>query len=69
MLHHMEQELLKPRHSLAHILAQAAQQIIDPFVALGTGPAIDNGFYYDMLFSDGIAFSEEHLKDLTKTMQ
>ncbi|MBP6085706.1 hypothetical protein KA478_00560 [Patescibacteria group bacterium] len=65
----MELDILKPRHSLAHILAQAVQQTIDPHVALGTGPAVDNGFYYDMLFSEGIEFGEDSLKDLTKTMQ
>lgn len=65
----MELDILKPRHSLAHVLAQAVQQTIDPFVALGTGPAIENGFYYDMLFSDGISINEEILKTITKTMQ
>lgn len=48
----MELEILKPRHSLAHLLAQAVQQTVDPHVALGTGPAIDDGFYYDVLFNE-----------------
>jgi threonyl-tRNA synthetase len=65
----MDLSLLKPRHSLAHILAQAVQQTIDPLVSLGTGPAVDDGFYYDMLFSDGISVSPDSLKDLTKIMQ
>ncbi len=65
----MELEILKPRHGLAHILAQAVQQTIDPLVALGTGPAIDNWFYYDMLLSEWVSIGEEQLKDLTKTMQ
>ncbi len=65
----MELEILKPRHSLAHILAQAVQQTIDPYVALWTWPAVENGFYYDMLFSPWVEFGEENLKDLTKTMQ
>jgi threonyl-tRNA synthetase len=65
----MELSLLKPRHSLAHILAQAVQQTIDPLVSLWTGPAVDDGFYYDMLFSDGISVTLELLKDITKTMQ
>jgi len=34
------------RHSLAHILAQAVQDMF-PDAKLGIGPAIDNGFYYD----------------------
>lgn len=65
----MELSILKPRHSLAHILAQAVQRSLDPAVQLGTGPAVDNGFYYDMLFSEGIEFNEEHMKPLQKTME
>ena len=61
--------LLQQRHSLAHVLAQAVQQIIDPDVSLGTGPAVEHGFYYDMLFSDDIKITEDDLKTLTKTMQ
>lgn len=34
------------RHSTAHILAQAVQNLF-PGVRLGTGPAIEDGFYYD----------------------
>lgn len=62
-------ELLKPRHSLAHILAQAIQRSVDPLARLGIWPAIDVWFYYDFIFSDGVEFKEENLKDLTKYMQ
>lgn len=65
----MELDILKPRHSLAHILAQAVQQTIDPRVALGTWPAVEDGFYYDMLFSGDIAVSPDSMKEITKTMQ
>ena len=34
------------RHSLAHILAAAVQELY-PMTKFGIGPAIDNGFYYD----------------------
>lgn len=68
-LTHMELDILKPRHSLAHILAQAVQQSIDPNVSLGTGPAVEDGFYYDMLFSEGITVSPDSLKELSKVMQ
>ncbi len=57
------------RHSLAHILAQAVQRSIDPTIQLGTGPAIENGFYYDMLFSEEVEFGETELKPLQKTME
>jgi len=64
----MEEAILKPRHSLSHILAQAVQRSVDPIAKLGIGPAIDNGFYYDFIFSDGVEFKEEHLKELNKMM-
>ena len=39
-------ELETKRHSCAHIMAAAVQQLF-PGTKLGIGPAIDNGFYYD----------------------
>lgn len=57
------------RHSLAHLLAQAVQRTTDANAKLGIGPAIEHGFYYDFIFSDGVEFGEKNLKELTKTMQ
>ena len=57
------------RHSLAHLLAQAVQRYVDPRAQLGTGPATDNGAYYDIGFGDGIEFGEKKLKDLTKNIK
>ncbi len=39
------------RHSSAHVLAQALEQLY-PGVKLSIGPAIDNGFYYDVDLGD-----------------
>jgi len=64
----MEEVILKPRHSLSHVLAQAVQRVIDPMAKLGIGPAIDVWFYYDFIFSEGVEFKEEHLKELNKMM-
>ena len=64
----MEEVILKPRHSLSHVLAQAVQRSIDPLAKLGIGPAIDTGFYYDFIFSDGVSFGEDNLKELNKMM-
>lgn len=64
----MEEAILKPRHSLSHILAQAVQRSIDPSAKLGIGPAIDVWFYYDFIFSDGVEFKEDNLKELNKMM-
>lgn len=67
MSNHEESALYNQRHSLAHILAQAVQRSMDPSVKLGIGPAIDNGFYYDFIFTEDL--TEEHLKSLSKFMQ
>ncbi|MEI8008961.1 MAG: hypothetical protein WCI00_06310 [bacterium] len=48
----MEESILKPRHSLSHVLAQAVQRALDPLAKLGIGPAIETGFYYDFIFSE-----------------
>ncbi len=54
------------RHSLAHLLATAALEH-DPHATLGVGPVIDNGFYYDIQFSQ--PFSENMLPKLEKRMR
>ncbi|MFC5338260.1 threonine--tRNA ligase [Leucobacter denitrificans] len=54
------------RHSAAHILAQAVQNI-NPETKLGIGPPITDGFYYD--FDPEESFTPEHLKALEKEMQ
>src|SRR5262245_54688292 len=41
------EELDVMRHSAAHVLAKAVQQLY-PGSKLGIGPTIDNGFYYDI---------------------
>jgi threonyl-tRNA synthetase len=38
-------------HSTSHVLAQALQELY-PAIKLTIGPAIDNGFYYDVDFGD-----------------
>jgi threonyl-tRNA synthetase len=54
------------RHSAAHVLAQAVQQI-NPKAKLGIGPPISDGFYYD--FDVETPFTPEDLKALEKAMQ
>ena len=54
------------RHSAAHVLAQAVQQI-NPKARLGIGPPIRDGFYYDFDVED--PFTPEDLKALEKAMQ
>jgi threonyl-tRNA synthetase len=60
--------LYKIRHSLAHLLATAVLYI-DPKAKFGIGPVIENGFYYDILFSKKIDENilpvlEEKIKEL-----
>jgi len=54
------------RHSTAHVLAQAVQDLF-PEAKLGIGPPIDNGFYYDFQVSK--PFVPEDLDKLEKRMQ
>ncbi len=54
------------RHSCAHVLAQAVQQV-NPDAKLGIGPPIRDGFYYD--FDIATPFTPEDLKALERAMQ
>jgi len=54
------------RHSTAHVLAQAVQQLF-PEAKLGIGPPIRDGFYYD--FDVARPFTPEDLTALEKRMQ
>ena len=54
------------RHSTAHVMAQAVQQL-RPDAKLGIGPYIKDGFYFD--FDVAEPFTPEDLKTLEKMMQ
>lgn len=54
------------RHSTAHVMAQAVQEIFDP-ATLGIGPPIKDGFYFD--FDVVEAFKPEDLKRIEKRMK
>lgn len=56
------------RHSLAHIMAHAVQEIF-PETRFGIGPAIENGFYYDLdlkkcLIPEDLPKIEKKMKEL-----
>ena len=53
------------RHSCAHVLAQAVQDV-NPHADLGIGPPITDGFYYD--FGVDEPFTPEDLRALEKSM-
>ena len=54
------------RHTCSHILAQAIKNIF-PTAKLAIGPAIENGFYYDIDFKTPITF--EDLERIEKEMK
>ena len=53
------------RHSAAHVLAQAVQNV-NPAARLGIGPPVTDGFYYD--FDVEVPFTPEDIKGLEKAM-
>jgi threonyl-tRNA synthetase len=61
-----EEGLAVLRHSTAHVLAQAVQQV-NQDAKLGIGPPIRDGFYYD--FDVAEPFQPDDLKALEKVMQ
>ena len=64
------QNVEKMRHSLSHIMAAAIKRLYSDTTTIqfGIGPAIDNGFYYDIDFG-GQKISEEDFKKIEKEMR
>lgn len=60
-------DLEKMRHTLSHVLAAAVLELY-PDVAFGIGPAIDNGFYYDIDFGT-TKISDTDLPKIEKKMR
>ncbi len=56
------------RHTLAHLLASAVQELY-PGTKNTIGPAIDDGFYYDFEFPADIKISDKDLPTLEKKMK
>lgn len=61
-----ESYLYRLRHSAAHLMAQAVQELF-PQVKLTIGPPIENGFYYDIDFPEPLR--EEDLPRIEKRMK
>lgn len=62
-----EDNLQKMRHTLSHVLAAAVTELY-PTAKFGIGPAIDNGFYYDIDFGD-TKVSDADLEKIEKKMR
>lgn len=54
-------------HSSAHLMAEALEKIY-PGIKFGIGPAIENGFYYDVDPGEGRSISDADLPVVEKTM-
>lgn len=54
-------------HSSAHLMAEALQ-ILYPGIKFGIGPAIENGFYYDVDPGEGVAIKEADFPLIEKKM-
>ena len=54
------------RHSTAHLLAQAVQELF-PGAQVTIGPVIEDGFYYDFSYERG--FTPEDLESIEKRMK
>jgi len=65
-----DQQLFAMRHSLAHIMATAIQEL-HPSAKFGIGPVVENGFYYDVdlpekLTVDDLAKIEKKMVEVVK---
>src|SRR5215208_192311 len=56
------------RHDAAHVLATAVMELY-PGVKISIGPPIEDGFYYDFEFPDGVKLSEEDFERVEAKMR
>ncbi len=52
-------------HTSAHLMAEALQELY-PGTQFGIGPAIENGFYYDIMPAEGVVIREAVFADIEK---
>lgn len=55
-------------HTSAHLMAEALQELY-PGIQFGIGPAIENGFYYDVMPAEGVKISDADFEKIEKKMQ
>ncbi len=56
------------RHDAAHVLAESVMELY-PGVKISIGPPIENGFYYDFEFPDGVALSDADFTAIEERMR
>ena len=54
-------------HTSAHLLAEALQELY-PGIQFGFGPAVENGFFYDVMPANGVAISENDFPKIEAKM-
>ena len=59
------ENLLKIRHTSAHVMAMAVQKVF-PSAQCTIGPWIERGFYYDFYYPEG--FTNQDMKNIQKEM-
>lgn len=55
-------------HTSAHLMAEAIEALY-PGTQFGIGPAIENGFYYDVMPLEGVKFTDADFPKIEKKMQ
>ncbi len=55
-------------HTSSHLMAEALQELY-PGIQFGIGPAIENGFYYDVYPAEGQSIKEGDFANIEKKMQ
>ena len=55
-------------HTSAHLLAEALQELY-PGIQFGFGPAVENGFFYDVLLKDGEMIKESDFPKIEEKMK
>ena len=63
-----EEALALIRHDAAHVLATAVLDLY-PGVKISIGPAIDNGFYYDFEFPEGVTVNDSDFERIEAEMR
>src|SRR5689334_17106267 len=63
-----EEALRLIRHDTAHVLAAAVMELY-PGVKISIGPPIENGFYYDFDFPDGVSLSDADFERIEAKMR
>jgi len=56
------------RHSAAHVMAEAIQDVVGKDVLLAYGPPTDTGFFYDMYVPEGKKLSSDHFDKINARM-